>query len=300
MRQPRMRAIARSGAVSSSSASEAYSAMRQPGRRRSQPSALRATRCALEVRSLLSRARRRARSAARKDLRAAAKVGSGSVTRRCRCEPLLSNQSNKWDELQQVRLSARSGLAQFCPQVLMSRGVSIRVRGNPARLSNTAGDAGRHSTGFASGRESRIASQLELLALLERALDPLTQDPQAVAHLSLELRVLVLDAQQLMGEIERNHDGDAVVSYELAAIPDLAHAAVEKLGRIQQGRALLVRACDDIFLFHDAHADLRAVLWTHAPCSSVLRRPIIASTRVRTCSFLCMSVARSVARDSCR
>ena len=30
------------------------------------------------------------------------------VTRLCRCEPLLSNQSNKWDELRQVRLSARS------------------------------------------------------------------------------------------------------------------------------------------------------------------------------------------------
>jgi hypothetical protein len=36
-----------------------------------------------------------------------------SVTRLCRCEPLLSDQSNKWDELQQVRLSARGGLAQF-------------------------------------------------------------------------------------------------------------------------------------------------------------------------------------------
>ena len=47
-----------------------------------------------------------------------------SVTRLCRCEPLLSNQSNKWDELQQVRLSARGGLAQFCPQALMSRGVT--------------------------------------------------------------------------------------------------------------------------------------------------------------------------------
>jgi hypothetical protein len=39
-----------------------------------------------------------------------------SVTRQCRCEPLLSDQSNKWDELQQVRLSARGGLAQFWPQ----------------------------------------------------------------------------------------------------------------------------------------------------------------------------------------
>ena len=116
--------------------------MRQPGRNRSQVSALRATSRASEARSAGDTARRRERSDVRRDLRTSPKLESGSVTRRCRCEPLLSNQSNKWDELQQVRLSARSGLAQFCPQVLMSRGVSIRVRGNPARLSNTAGDAG--------------------------------------------------------------------------------------------------------------------------------------------------------------
>ena len=51
---------------------------------------------------------RRALSAARSDLRVAPGAGeSGSATRMCRCEPLLSNQSNKWDELLQVRLSAR-------------------------------------------------------------------------------------------------------------------------------------------------------------------------------------------------
>ena len=41
------------------------------------------------------------------------------VTRMCRCEPLLSNQSNKWDELRQVRLSARGGLAQCCLQPIV-------------------------------------------------------------------------------------------------------------------------------------------------------------------------------------
>jgi len=34
------------------------------------------------------------------------------VTRLCRCEPLLSTQSNKWGGLRQVRLSARGGHAQ--------------------------------------------------------------------------------------------------------------------------------------------------------------------------------------------
>jgi len=35
---------------------------------------------------------------------------------------LLSNLSNKWDELRQVRLSARSGPAQCCQQAHESRG----------------------------------------------------------------------------------------------------------------------------------------------------------------------------------
>ena len=48
----------------------------------------------------------------------AGRLESGSVTRLCRCEPLLSNQSNKWDELWQVRLSAHGGLAQCCRRAL--------------------------------------------------------------------------------------------------------------------------------------------------------------------------------------
>ena len=34
------------------------------------------------------------------------------------------DQSNMWDELKQVRLSARGGLAQFCTQAHVSRGCS--------------------------------------------------------------------------------------------------------------------------------------------------------------------------------
>ena len=167
MRQPRARASAMSGVVSSSSGSAAYRAIRQPGRRCSQRSTLSATSCAAfavqcerlraapavtagkglrgaaDLRAILAAARSAGFPAERRQLPVAtADSGAGSVTRLCRCEPLLSDQSNKWDELQQVRLSARGGLAQFCPQALMSRGVSIRARGNPARLSNTAGDAG--------------------------------------------------------------------------------------------------------------------------------------------------------------
>ena len=67
---------------------------------------------------------------------------SEGVTRMCRCEPLLSNQSNKWDELRQVRLSARSGPAQCCLQAISPWVFKLGSRGNPATLSNTAGDAG--------------------------------------------------------------------------------------------------------------------------------------------------------------
>ena len=107
-RQPRFSASVMRGAASSSQGSAAYSAMRDPlrsCRERSTCSATMRERCA---RCCGVTRRRRALSTARNDLRALPKVvKSGSVTRVCRCEPLLSNQSNKWDELRQVRLSAR-------------------------------------------------------------------------------------------------------------------------------------------------------------------------------------------------
>src|ERR1700742_4939764 len=98
-----------SGRVSSSSGRDAYKAMRQLGRSWNQRSTLSATRSARKARSAGESARRLARNAARKELRAAARLESKGVTRMCRCEPLLSNQSNKWDGLQQVRLSAQGG-----------------------------------------------------------------------------------------------------------------------------------------------------------------------------------------------
>ena len=107
----------------------------------------RGRRCAATPRAPRARARRgvtarrRATRLARSDLRAASGEESGSATRLCRCGPLLSNQSNRWDELRQVRLSARRRTCTVLHASPKSRGVSIRVRGNPVRLSNTAGDA---------------------------------------------------------------------------------------------------------------------------------------------------------------
>src|SRR2546430_16949320 len=80
----------------------------------------------------------------------------------------------------------------------------------------------------------------------------------------------------------------------------LFRSRIEELGGIQQRRTLLVGAGDHVFLLHDADTHPRLILVAHAPCSRVFKRPIMASTRVRTCSFLCTSAARSPASDSCR
>ena len=122
-------ASAMSGAVSSSSGSGGVERDARAAARRVQRAA---SACA---RDAAARARARSRGGARRGAGRAAAARrvcgrrsvpreSGSVTRLCRCEPLLSNQSNKWDELRQVRLSARGGLAQCCPQALCPVGVS--------------------------------------------------------------------------------------------------------------------------------------------------------------------------------
>src|SRR5579883_721899 len=121
-------------------------------------------------------------------------------------------------------------------------GVSNRVRGNPARLSNTAGDAGNHSTPIPGRRGWSCASQLELLRTLERRLDALAQRPDLAAGLALGLAVTAALLQQLVGHVERHHDGDAVEPHDLAAVADLAHAAVQVLRRIEKRRALVIGA----------------------------------------------------------
>src|SRR4029077_11637065 len=149
-------------------------------------------------------------------------------------------------------------------------------------------------------RESTTFSQFELLALFQRAFDALAQHPHAVSHTAIELGLAVASLEELVREVQRRHHGDAIVPEHLAAVADLAHAAIEEFSGIEERRAFLVRTGDHVFLFHDAHADARRFRLAHVPCSRVFRRPIMASTRVRTCSFLCMSAARSPARDSWR
>ena len=61
--------------------------------------------------------------------------------------------------------------------------------------------------------------------------------------------------------------------------------AVQELGGIEQIGALLDRAGDVVLLLEDTHADSRLIV-AHA-CSIDFSRPIMASTRARTCSFFC-------------
>src|ERR1700744_1712188 len=106
--------------------------------------------------------------------------------------------------------------------------------------------------------------------------------------------------EQLVGKVQCGHDGYPIQADHLAGVTDFAHARIEVFGGIQQRRALLVRAGDEVFLLENPDADARRFVRGQAPCSMVLRRPIMASTRPRTCSFLFSSEARSVASVSWR
>src|SRR6185503_4323442 len=124
-------------------------------------------------------------------------------------------------------------------------------------------------------------------------------NPQA--HDVFQLFVLPLGLEQLVRDIERGHHGYAVEPDDLAAVADLAHLQIEELRRREQCRLFLERAGDVVLFLQDLDRDVseRAVA-AHETCSIPLSRPIIASTRPRTCSFLCSSVARSDIRESCR
>src|SRR5690606_8614408 len=140
---------------------------------------------------------------------------------------------------------------------------------------------------------SPARSQIDLSPAAERVFDALAQLPDLLA----DARALELAAstqlEQLMRDIERGDHCNAVETDDGPVIADLAHARIQILGRIEQLGTLFRQACDLIFLLQDAYAHSRHALG-HALCSMALSRPIIASTRARTCSFFCRSVARSL------
>src|SRR6185436_9515759 len=145
----------------------------------------------------------------------------------------------------------------------------------------------------------RARSQLELLTSAERALDALAQLTDLLADVGIHGIAAAAQLEQLMREVQRGHHSDAVQADDVPTVADLAHLDVQVLGGIEQLGALFGEAGDLVFLLEDPHADSRRAL-RHALCSIAFRRPIIASTRARTCSFFCSSVARSAIIESCR
>jgi hypothetical protein len=84
-----------SGRVPSSCGIEAYTPMRFPGVSQNVEAMNRATACAARWRSARGSARRAASCSIRREDLVATRRKEKSATRKCRCKPLLSNQSNK-------------------------------------------------------------------------------------------------------------------------------------------------------------------------------------------------------------
>src|SRR5581483_11119321 len=105
-----------------------------------------------------------------------------------------------------------SVLKPMCPWVFqlgseVTRSACRAPQATPAHSTpKTAGSKLRKSTIMA------VSSQLELLALLQGALDALAQDAHLADDLILQLRLAPFQAHQLVGEVQGNHDCDAVVT----------------------------------------------------------------------------------------
>ena len=163
-------------------------------------------------------------------------------------------------------------------------------------MSNTAGGAKSYE-----GRDCAIPHKFQLLcpsrARSRRARAvPRNRAPRSPSSEPPPWRILISSLAMLSAEITamRSRPDD------LAGIADLAHLGIEVLGGVEQVGALLGRAGDLVFPVEQADADSRDAIVAHAPCSIALRRPIIASTRARTCSFFCSRLARSEIRLSWR
>src|SRR5688572_6113208 len=123
----------------------------------------------------------------------------------------------------------------------------------------------------------------------------------AQANDVLELLVLSLCSQQLVRNVQCGHHGHAVEPNDLAAVADLAHLDVEELGRREQRSLFLDRAGDVVLFLQNLDRDVsECARAAHETCSIPLSRPIMASTRPRTCSFFCSNEARSDINESWR
>src|SRR5580658_4836687 len=148
----------------------------------------------------------------------------------------------------------------------------------------------------------RIRSQLELLSFFQSSLNPFAQQLDAMPGLMLEAGVTGAHLDDFVRQVQRCHYRDSVQSDDLAAVADFFHPLVEELSAVDQFAALIGPTGDDVFFFQDSDAERadRLARVAHALCSIAFRRPIIASTRVRTCSLRLSKEVFSAASVSCR
>ena len=165
-------------------------------------------------------------------------------------------------------------------------------------MSNTAGGA-KSSTG---SRLARSLSSSSCCALLERATRRARASPSAAArrdrHRASRRCWRSLSSSLAMLSAAITAMRSRPTTLPVSRISRILR--VEVLRGIEQVGALLGRAGDLVFLVEDPHADSRDAIVAHALCSIAFRRPIIASTRARTCSFFCSRVARSAMSVSWR
>src|SRR5476649_117314 len=112
------------------------------------------------------------------------------------------------------------------------------------------------------------------------------------------MAVTTSQSNQFIGHVKCSDHRYTVKAHDLAAVADFAHARIQQFSGVQQIGTLVGRAGDLVVLLKDAYADTGGI-FAHA-CSIDFRRPIIASTRARTCSFFCSSLARSEVSASWR
>ena len=120
------------------------------------------------------------------------------------------------------------------------------------------------------------------------------RDEFAVAAFAFVAQLL-----QFVREVQRGQHGDAIERGHAVAAADLAHLAVEQLGGGHQAVAFVGLAADVYSRSSRRMLTGSLALRTHVCCSSDFSRAIIASTRVRACSFLASSVERSPTSCSC-
>src|SRR5690606_9230340 len=91
----------------------------------------------------------------------------------------------------------------------------------------------------------------------------------------------LLEAKQLMGDVETGQNRDALKPATAVVLAQFAQFAVEIGGRADQAVALLGFAADQVIPIEDLYGLRFTHVWF---CSSDFSRLIISSTRVRACS----------------